>query len=131
QYSTPIYTVPANQPTVPVIMDYNNPLAPAMSAVPIPANALPAAGTDEEATVYQPSSDTLWEMWKLRQGLNPPPFLSGTIGTGGSLLAGTYDYAVTALTPTGETTVSPLRPLTVAAGGKVTLAWSCPVGAIS
>jgi hypothetical protein len=131
QYSTPIYTVPANQPTVPVIMDYNNPLAPAMGAVPIPSNALPAAGTDEEATIYQPSSDTLWEMWKLRQGLNPPPFLSGTPGTGGSLAAGTYDYAVTALTATGETTVSPVQPVTVAAGGKVSLRWNGPIGATS
>ncbi len=88
QYSTPVYTVAANQPTVPVIMDYNNPLAPAMGAVPIPANALPAAGTDEEMTVYQPSSDTLWEMWKMRQRLDPPPYLTGTVGTGGSLVRG-------------------------------------------
>ena len=131
QYSTPIYTVPANQPTVPVIMDYNDPLAPAMGAVPIPSNALPAAGTDEEATIYQPSSDTLWEMWKLRQGLNPPPFLSGTAGAGGTLAAGTYDYAVTALTASGETTVSPVKVVTVAAGGKVSLSWNGPVGAAS
>jgi hypothetical protein len=130
-YSTPIYTVPATQPTVPVIMDYNNPLAPAMGAVPIPSNALPAAGTDEEATIYQPSSDTLWEMWKLRQGLNPPPYLSGAAGIGGSLAAGTYDYAVTALTATGETKVSPLKVVTVAAGGKVALSWGGPVGATS
>ena len=130
-YSTPIYTVPANQPTVPVIMDNNNPLAPAMSAVPIPANALPAAGTDEEATFYQPSTDTLWEMWKLRQSLNPPPYLSGTVGSGGTLAAGSYDYAVTALTASGETTVSPLKALTVPAGGKVALNWGGPAGATS
>ena len=129
QYSTPIYTVPANQPTVPVIMDYNNPLAPAMSAVPLPANALPAAGTDAEATFYQPSSDTLWEMWKLRQRLNPSPYLSATVSTGGSLPAGTYYYAVTALTPTGETTVSPIQSSTVAGGATVKLNWGGPVGA--
>ena len=82
-YSTPIYTVPANQPTVPVIMDNNNPLAPAMSAVPLPADALPAAGTDEEMTVYQPSTDTLWEMWGMRQKLDPPPYLSAAVSTGG------------------------------------------------
>jgi hypothetical protein len=128
-YSTPIYTVPANQPTVPVIMDYNNPLAPAMGAVPIPSNALPAAGTDAEATFYQPSSDTLWEMWKLRQRLNPPPYVSASMGTGGSLPAGTYYYAVTALTPTGETTASAVKSYTVAAGATVGLSWGGPVGA--
>jgi hypothetical protein len=129
QYSTPIYTVPANQPTVPVIMDYNNPLAPAMSAVPLPADALPAAGTDEEMTVYQPSSDTLWEMWEMRQSLDPPPYLTATVRTGGSLPAGTYYYAVTALTPTGETTVSSVQSATVAAGATVKLSWGGPVGA--
>jgi hypothetical protein len=129
QYSTPIYTVPANQPTVPVIMDYNNPLASAMSAVPLPANALPASGTDEEMTVYQPSSDTLWEMWAMRQRLNPPPYLVATVGTGGSLSAGTYYYAVTALTPTGETTVSSVQSSIVAAGATVKLSWGGPVGA--
>ena len=128
QYSTPIYTVPANQPMVPVVMDDNDPLAPAMSAVPIPANALPAAGTDEEATFYQPSSDTLWEMWKLRQGLNPPPYLTASVGTGGTLPAGTYDYAVTALTPTGQTTVSSVQSSTVATGATVKLSWGGPVG---
>ena len=89
-----------------------------MSAVPLPANALPAAGTDEEMTVYQPSSDTLWEMWQMRQRLAPPPYLTAAIGTGGSLPAGTYYYAVTALTSTGETTVSPVQPATVAAGAR-------------
>jgi hypothetical protein len=128
-YSTPIYTVPATQPTVPVIMDYNNQsFQAAMSAVPVPADAQAAAGTDAEMTVYQPSSDTLWEMWKMRQRLNPPPSLSGTISTRGSLAAGTYYYAVTALTPTGETTVSPVVSYSVPVGGAVTLRWYGPVG---
>jgi hypothetical protein len=130
-YSTPIYTVPANQPTVPVIMDYNNPLAPAMSSVPLPANALPAAGTDEETTVYQPSSDTLWEMWGMRQSLNPPSYITAAVTTGGSLAAGTYDYAVTALTATGETTPSSVQTVTVPAGAAVKLSWGGPVGSTS
>ena len=72
-YSTPIYTVPANQPTVPVIISSDNtPLRAAMAAVPVPANAQPAAGTDEEMTIYQPSTDTLWEMWLMSQSLLPP-----------------------------------------------------------
>jgi hypothetical protein len=130
QYSTPIYTVPANQPTVGVVMDYNNPLAAVMAAVPIPANAQPAAGSDDEITIYQPSSDTLWEMWRMRQALDPPPYLSGAVGSGGSLPAGTYYYAVTALTQTGETTVSPVHAYAVPAGGKLKLSWGGPVAAI-
>jgi len=122
--------VPADQPTVPVIMQYDNPaLQAALSAVPIPADAQPAAGSDAEITIYQPSSDTLWEMWEMREALAPPPFLSAASSSGGSLPVGTYYYGVTALTPTGETTVSPVHAYTVAAGGKVTLQWSGPVGA--
>ena len=32
-------------------------------SVPIPSYAEPAGGTDAEMSVYQPSSDTLWEFW--------------------------------------------------------------------
>ena len=130
QYSTPIYTVPVDQPTVSVILEYDNPaLQAALSAVPIPADAEPAAGSDAEITIYQSSTDTLWEMWEMRQALFPPPFVSGASSSGGSLSAGTYYYAVTALTPTGETTVSPVHAYTVTAGSEVTLQWSGPVGA--
>lgn len=129
-YSTPIYTVPAGQPTVPVYMDYyNESLDTALSEVPIPADAEPAAGSDAEMTVYQPSSDTLWEMYDLRQAINPPPFLSGTVGSSGSLPAGEYYYAVTALTSTGQTTISPVESFNVSAGGAVALRWNGPVGA--
>src|SRR5436190_22903308 len=65
-YSTPLYIVPAGQPTVPVTVDNAGHMAlsfqPVVSqGVPIPANAQPAAGTDGHLTVFQPSSDTLWE----------------------------------------------------------------------
>lgn len=129
-YSTPIYTVPANQPTMPVIISSDNtPLRAAMAAVPVPTGAQPAAGTDEEMTIYQPSTDTLWEMWLMSQSLLPPTSESATIAAGGALPAGTYDYGVTALTPTGETKVSPVQAYTVPTGGKVTLKWAGPVGA--
>ena len=52
-----------------------------------------------------------------------------TVGTGGSLPAGTYDYGVTALTATGETTISPVHAYSVSAGGKVALKLGGPVGA--
>jgi hypothetical protein len=62
--STPIYTVGAAQPTVPVRIDRGGArLAPALAAVPIPANAQPAAGVDAHLTIYQPSTDTMWEFW--------------------------------------------------------------------
>lgn len=34
------------------------------TGVPVPANAVPAAGTDAELSVYSPDTDQLWEFWK-------------------------------------------------------------------
>ncbi len=65
-YSTPIYTVPANQPTKRVYLDnYDPSLSQALAAVPVPSNARPAAGSDAQMTIYQPATDTLWEMWAM------------------------------------------------------------------
>ncbi len=66
-YSVPIYTVPAGQPTVAVLLRSGSApaLARAWSAVPLPSGALPAVGTDGELVVWQPSSDRLWEFWQL------------------------------------------------------------------
>ncbi len=70
-YSTPIYRVPADQPTVPVALDDARPLARtlrrALRAVPLPADARPAAGTDAHMTIWQPASDRLWELWRARR----------------------------------------------------------------
>lgn len=39
------------------------------SAVPIPPDVVPSAGTDASLSIYQPSTDTLWSFWKFsRQG---------------------------------------------------------------
>ena len=35
--------------------------------VPIPADAVPAAGTDASLTVYQPSTDTMWDFWQAKR----------------------------------------------------------------
>ena len=67
QYSTPVYTVPAGQPRVPVVLDssYAVPdLRAAWEQVPIPSNAVPAAGTDGHIVVHQPATDTMWEFWR-------------------------------------------------------------------
>jgi hypothetical protein len=71
-FSVPVYTVPANQPTVMVTLNASieamrgaSALQSAWDAVPLPADAQPAAGTDKHLVVWQPSTDRLWEFWQL------------------------------------------------------------------
>jgi hypothetical protein len=67
-YSTPIYTVPLGQPDVSVTLtEPNLTLQQALDRVPLPAGAQPAAGTDMHLVVWQPSTDTMWEFWKLQR----------------------------------------------------------------
>jgi hypothetical protein len=67
QYSTPVYTVGPDMPTVKVKVDVYAPaLQRDFDAVPIPWYAVPARGSDAHMTVYQPSTDTLWEFWLAR-----------------------------------------------------------------
>jgi hypothetical protein len=67
QYSVPVYTVAAGQPQVRVGLDGNDDpsLAAAFSSVPLPDDARPAAGTDGHLVVWQPSTQTEWEFWRL------------------------------------------------------------------
>jgi hypothetical protein len=71
RFSTPIYRVGPGAPRVPVALDtgsWGNGLRSALAAgVPIPAGATPAEGSDAHLTVYQPSTDTLWEFWRARR----------------------------------------------------------------
>lgn len=73
-YSTPIYRVGRRQPRVPVQLDtgpWGATLAHELAAgVPIPASARPAVGTDGHLTVWQPSTDTLWEFWRARMDVD-------------------------------------------------------------
>jgi hypothetical protein len=67
-WSVPIYTVPATQPTVSVTLEptSNAPaLQAAWQAVPLPSGAQPAAGNEKVLVVWQPSSDRLWEFWRI------------------------------------------------------------------
>ena len=67
-YGVPIYTVSENQPLVHITLDQGPAqadLQDAFDAVPLPANAKPAAGTDGNLAVYQPSTNTMWEFWRL------------------------------------------------------------------
>lgn len=69
KYSVPVYTVRAKAPTVRVQLDAHAPaLQRDFEAVPIPTGAREAAGGDGHLTVYQPATDTLWELWLARRG---------------------------------------------------------------
>lgn len=72
-YASPVYNAAAGTRTAPVQFwdcqgkRYTDPsIVQQWSAVPMPAYAVPAAGTDVEMTVYQPSSDSIWEFWQAR-----------------------------------------------------------------
>jgi hypothetical protein len=69
-FASPVYIARADTPTTAV--GFNNcqnktftetGLIAQWTNVPIPAVAAPADGSDAEMTVYQPSTDTLWEFW--------------------------------------------------------------------
>jgi hypothetical protein len=72
-WSVPIYTVPQTQATVKVTLEipYAGKLEAALQsawdAVPLPPEAKPAAGTDRDLVVWQPSTDKLWEFWGLEK----------------------------------------------------------------
>jgi hypothetical protein len=64
----PVYTVPADQPTVSVRLEHHtaNPaLSSAWHAVPLPSDARPATGVDGSLVVWQPSTDRLWEFHRM------------------------------------------------------------------
>jgi hypothetical protein len=69
-WSVPVYTAAAGQAKVKVSLEDAS-KAPALQAawdaVPLPADARPAAGTDKHLVVWQPSTDRLWEFWHLEK----------------------------------------------------------------
>lgn len=73
-YASPVYVADASTPTVTVsFWDCQNKgyadqgLVAQWSAVPIPSYAQASDGTDGEMTIYQPSTDTIWEFWQARK----------------------------------------------------------------
>jgi hypothetical protein len=68
EFSTPIYRVGRHQRRIRVALDrpYGS-LAKGFKSVPLPANAKPANGSDRHLVVWQPSTDTMWEFFKLRR----------------------------------------------------------------
>lgn len=76
EWSAPVYTVGANEPTTAVVPENGTcprgegvfePFARDMSAVPIPAGAQAAKGTDEDMIIWQPSTGHEWELWRAQQ----------------------------------------------------------------
>lgn len=69
-YSVPLVRVGPRQPTTQVRLasPYDEPgLRRAFAAVPLPADAEPAAGSDAHLVLWQPARDRLWEFWHLRR----------------------------------------------------------------
>jgi hypothetical protein len=73
EHSTPVYTVPAKQRRMRVFLDTPSALytdAPGadlvrsrLRSVPLPPSARGAPGVNRHIVVWQPSSDTMWELW--------------------------------------------------------------------
>jgi hypothetical protein len=62
----PVIWVPANQPMVPLVVQprCNDFLANTGATAPVPSWAPTSGPTDYIVTVYQPSSNTVWELWQ-------------------------------------------------------------------
>jgi hypothetical protein len=69
-YAPVLYTVPGDQPLVPVTLDNPNPSLTQVFAkgAPIPDDAQPATGADGQLIIWQPASNTMWEFWQARKG---------------------------------------------------------------
>jgi hypothetical protein len=70
--TTTLYTVPAEQPTVRVQLDntsgaQRSEMQAAFAAVPIPPGARPGTSADALMTIWQPSTDKLWEFWRAKE----------------------------------------------------------------
>lgn len=72
-YASPVYYVDANTPTT-IVTQWDcqkkgyadKSLTQQWAMVPIPDYAMPAKGSDAEMTIYQASTDTVWEFWQTR-----------------------------------------------------------------
>lgn len=74
KFASPAYYATASTPKVKVTEwdcqhkgKSDKGLAEQFEQVPIPPNARPADGTDNEMSVYDLTTDTLWEFWKLKK----------------------------------------------------------------
>jgi hypothetical protein len=71
-FTSPLYRVTRSQRRVRVSIDERTSpgaaaLRRAMAHVPIPRHAQPASGPDRHMTIWQPSTDTMWELYRARR----------------------------------------------------------------
>lgn len=93
RYSVPIYTVGPDQPNVRVQLTspvFSPALQAAFERVPLPPDALPSGGTDGHLVVWQPSSDRMWEFWRLVRAQSGPQASWGGAMQGVSTNFGAY-----------------------------------------
>jgi hypothetical protein len=73
-WSAPVYVVAENTPTIALVGQSSICPRPdgvfsgfqeVIRAVPLPEDAIPAAGSDKEVVVWQPSTGHLWELWRV------------------------------------------------------------------
>lgn len=68
RWSSPVYSVSGQQHTVSVTVDASGPdatdLSQQLSAVPIPSGANPSPDSDHHLIIWQPATDTEWELWR-------------------------------------------------------------------
>ncbi len=69
----PVVWVPAGQPMVPLSVQHgcNNFLNNTGASAPIPSWAPTSGPSDDILTVYQPSSDSVWELWQAHKLTTP------------------------------------------------------------
>jgi hypothetical protein len=77
EYTSPVYTVGPEQPKIAIGWNdcqkkgfVEKGFLAQVADVPMPIYAKEAAGTDAEMTIYQPSTDTLWELWQAKKDAN-------------------------------------------------------------
>jgi concanavalin A-like lectin/glucanase superfamily protein len=90
------YVVPADQPTVRVAFDASSwkaTLQQAFEAVPIPPDAVPGGGPDAHMTIYQPSTDRMWELFQASRQADGWHASFGGAMTNVSTSPGYYDAA--------------------------------------
>ena len=148
QYGVAWVTVSADQPTTTVKWDDcqgknrtpDGLFGPAgqFERVPIPDVAVPSPGTDAQLTIYQPSTDTLWDFWRAYHatdgwhacwggriddasadsGVFPFPFgasASGLARSAGAVSindvrSGRIEHAIALSVPRGQVAREPVRP---------------------
>jgi hypothetical protein len=134
RYAPAVYEVPPGHPTVPVTVwnCQNKPsldagLGQQLAAVPLPADALVPPDSDAHVVVWQPSTDTVWEMWKTRRVYGQWQACWGGQLTSASTSTGTFAFPYGS-TASGISLLAGLVTLDDLRAGKIDHALALGVG---